>query len=179
MPANIFPFPVNPDDEIYTFYPYFRAIYPDERGHAFPQPPVLRQPLVLDRAVDYTPVVLIVDDDQFICELLHELLSEAGFAVRVAYDAETAFREACESAPDLILSDYMMPTADDGLQLARRLRAHPHTSHTPLALMSSARPRLSGMEGVPFLPKPFDIDDVLMFVNRHMLHREQLPHGEG
>lgn len=123
------------------------------------------------------PFVLVVDDDQFIGELLSELLMEAGFRVEVVYDGNAAFDVAMREAPALILTDFMMPTCD-GARLARRLLAEPRTHDVPLAIMSSARPRLAGLEGVPFLPKPFDIDDVITFVQRHV-RQEHIPHGEG
>ncbi len=125
------------------------------------------------------PFILVVDDDRCIGELLSELLMESGFRVEVAYDGDSAFAVACQDTPALILSDFMMPDCD-GERLAHRLRDNPSTHLVPVALMSSARPRLSGLEGVPFLPKPFDIDEVLVFVNRYARPPQtDLPHGEG
>jgi len=120
--------------------------------------------------------ILVVDDDHFIGELLAELLAEVGFRVEVVFNGQDAYAVACNEAPALILTDFMMPDCD-GERLAHRLRENPKTRGVPLALMSSARPRLTSLAGIPFLPKPFDIDDVLAFVNRYVT--SNYPHGEG
>lgn len=156
-------------DHVQTHHPY------TEKDRTYPSVKA-----ELDRqttTVQTAPFVLVVDDDQFIGELLAELLAEAGFRVEVVYDGNAAFDVAMREAPALILTDFMMPTCD-GARLARRLLAEPRTRDVPLAIMSSARPRLAGLEGVPFLPKPFDIDDVITFVQRHV-RQDHIPHGEG
>ncbi len=131
----------------------------------------------LSVSAQHRPFILIVDDDQFIGDLLIELLGEVGFRVEVAYDGNEAYERACAEQPELILTDYMMPECD-GAVLARRLRQNPRTSDVSLALMSSARLRLDELGSIPFLPKPFDIDEVLAFVE-HYARSNHYPHGEG
>jgi CheY-like chemotaxis protein len=113
------------------------------------------------------PNVLIVDDDQSIGHLLSMLLLDAGFQAKVVQNAEDAFQAACDDQPALMLIDFMMPNGN-GDTLICRLQAHDATRHIPLALMSSARPRLAHMQGIPFLPKPFDNDDLIEFVRCHV-----------
>ncbi len=121
-------------------------------------------------------IILIVDDDMYIGDLLKELLEDAGFQVLVAIDAVMAYRLAARHDPDLILTDYYMPIMD-GVSLRHQLKDDPYLGTIPFALMSSRRTRLPGMEGVPFLAKPFDIDDVITFINRHV--RQTRLHGDG
>lgn len=85
----------------------------------------------------------------------------------MVYNADDAFEVACQQLPALLLIDVMMPTGNGDL-LVRRLLEYSATSHLPMALMSSTRPRLSHMDGIPFLPKPFDIEEVEGFVQRHI-----------
>ncbi len=106
--------------------------------------------------------ILIVDDDRHIVEMVAELLSSEGYAVRQAYDGLTALQEAELAAPDLVLSDVAMPRLN-GVALAQRLRER----GIPVVLLSAAvaDPRLPD---VPFVPKPFDIDQILAVV-RHLV----------
>lgn len=99
--------------------------------------------------------VLIVDDERHIVEVLAQLLEDEGYAVRRAYDGETALRHVEEEPPDLVLSDVAMPRLG-GIELAERLAAR----QIPVVLMSAAvtDPRLPG---VAFVPKPFDLDHIL------------------
>ncbi len=99
--------------------------------------------------------VLIVDDERHIEEVLAQLLEDEGYAVRRSYDGEAALQHGEEEPPDLVLSDVAMPRLG-GIELAERLAAR----RLPVVLMSAAilGPRLSG---VAFVPKPFDLDQIL------------------
>ena len=52
--------------------------------------------------------VLVVDDDRLLCNLLTELLTEAGYTVQCADDGE-ACGQIQRSSPDVVLSDIKMP----------------------------------------------------------------------
>lgn len=104
--------------------------------------------------------VLIVDDDRHIVAMLASLLEDEGYVVRKAYDGLTALQETELSPPDLVLSDIAMPKMN-GLALAQRLRDR----GIPVVLLSAAvaNPNLTG---IPFVPKPFDLDHILEVVGR-------------
>ena len=107
-----------------------------------------------------TQTILVVDDEQFIVSLLTEILEEEGYRVRVAGDGEAALAEISRARPDLVVADIMMPRLN-GLSLAASLRSLPVP--IPVVLMSAAvTPR---HQGITFLPKPFDIDDLLRVVD--------------
>ncbi len=63
------------------------------------------------------PAILIVDDERIIADTLSIILGKNGYRVMTAYDGETAFKLACESAPDLLLTDVAMPGMT-GIELA-------------------------------------------------------------
>lgn len=108
-------------------------------------------------------VVLIVDDERSIAELLAELLEGAGYEVFVASNGRAALAIARRELPALVLTDLMMPGVD-GREFVRRMRSSPITHDIPVVVMSSIRPNLEMLENVQFLPKPFDLDDVLDLV---------------
>lgn len=110
--------------------------------------------------------ILIVDDERSIAELLADLLEGAGYEVFVATNGRSALAIARRELPALVLTDLMMPGVD-GVEFVRRLRASPITNTIPVVLMSSVRPKMEAMENVPFLPKPFDLDDVLNAVQTY------------
>ncbi len=110
--------------------------------------------------------VLIVDDDRHIVAMLASLLEDEGFVVRKAYDGLTALQETELSPPDLVLSDIAMPKMN-GLALAQRLRDR----DIPVVLLSAAvaDPRL---KGIAFVPKPFDLDQIMDVVTRSLCQPE-------
>jgi CheY-like chemotaxis protein len=124
------------------------------------------RPVLPRDASQRLPLILVVDDDPDISTIFSEVLKEMGYRVEFAHDDKTAMQRAIAGDPALILIDFLLP-AIPGDELVQRLREDPATSHVPLGLMSSARPRLPELAGVPFLPKPFDLIDLIDFIRRH------------
>ncbi len=67
--------------------------------------------------------ILIVDDDPDIVEACRLMLDARGHTVRIAYNREDG--EACirKQQPDLLILDVMMARPDDGILMARALKA--------------------------------------------------------
>lgn len=102
--------------------------------------------------------VLIVDDEQVIAHLIADLLEEEGYTVRCCFDGLAALDAIEHEPPDLVVSDVMMPGLD-GIAVAHQLRV----LGIPTILMSAVTEH-PGVPGVPFIPKPFDLDCVLAAV---------------
>jgi CheY-like chemotaxis protein len=104
--------------------------------------------------------VLVVDDEPSIVELIAEVLEEVGYRVLMARNARTALAIARREQPALVLTDRYMPEID-GVEFVRHLRASVMTARIPVVIMSSTRPDVETTGDVPFLAKPFDLDDML------------------
>lgn len=129
-------------------------------------------PSAVGRVGGGAPVVLIVDDEKAFCTVVAEVLEWEGLVVRQAHSADQALSLLEEIAPDLILTDLMMPEVD-GLSFIRRLREDPAWSETPIILVSAwSDPDTlqSALEAGAnsCLTKPFSVDvlreSVLSFV---------------
>lgn len=95
------------------------------------------------------PVVLIVDDDRALRSLLKRAVSQVGYQVIEAADAEQALSLYEQSTPNLILLDAVMPKID-GFTLCRHLRNR--TSEMELALASrSLSPSVEQSSQIPIL----------------------------
>lgn len=99
--------------------------------------------------------ILVVDDEPAIVDLLRDVLDEAGYRVAVAHDGAEALATVEQLDPDVVLSDVAMPRMT-GLELADRLIP----LGVPVVLMSAAVPA-AAQPSVPFLVKPFDLDELL------------------
>jgi DNA-binding NtrC family response regulator len=106
--------------------------------------------------------VLVVDDDGDVCEMLSELLSQAGYDVRCAHDGEEAWADVQRDPPDLILSDIRMPKLN-GVDLASRLVSGGYL--TPIILMSASHTDRMGVSAA-FIRKPFAFDHLLTVIAR-------------
>jgi DNA-binding response OmpR family regulator len=102
--------------------------------------------------------VLLVDDESAITENLAPFLERSGYAVAVAVDGEDALSKAASFAPDLIVSDILMPRLG-GREMLRRLRRA--GDWTPVILLTqvgeSTERAMALEEGADdYLNKPFD-----------------------
>ncbi|MCD6032380.1 MAG: hypothetical protein K0S78_4562 [Thermomicrobiales bacterium] len=108
------------------------------------------------------PSILIVDDDHRLCDVLAEILTEAGYQVQCAHDGEAAWAEIQAHSPDLLLSDITMPRLD-GVSLALRLVEA--GSRVPIIFMSAGPPDGTDV-GAAFIHKPFEMDPLLERIAR-------------
>ena len=77
----------------------------------------------------------MVDDEPDQRFLLRRTFERAGHEVTDATDGAAALRAVRESAPDLVVTDMMMPVMD-GVELIRCLRGDPATAHIPVLAAS-------------------------------------------
>ena len=106
--------------------------------------------------------ILIVDDDENICELLRLYLEKDGFETVVANDGLTAVKYAEKYNPDLILLDIMLPELD-GWQVCREIRK---TSETPIIMLTAKGETFDKILGLElgaddYVCKPFDTKEVI------------------
>jgi CheY-like chemotaxis protein len=106
--------------------------------------------------------ILVVDDDHAIVAVMVDLLDDAGYYVRCAYDGEAALREIERAPPDLVVSDVSMPRVD-GVTMTKRLRAR--GLQIPVVLVS-ADVREVDVPHVTFLTKPFDLDEFRQIIDQ-------------
>lgn len=112
--------------------------------------------------------ILIADDEEFIVDLLATLLEDEHYRVLRAYDGAQALLIAQRESPHLIITDIMMPKMS-GTELASYLRAGEQGGiATPIILMSAVR-NPAVVPNTIYLPKPFDIDQVLKLVSSLLL----------
>src|SRR5215212_11212870 len=124
--------------------------------------------------------VLIVDDDRKIVDLLVDLLQLEGYVVTTAADGAEAIDLALSFAPDIVVSDVVMPLVG-GLELCRRLKEDSRTTDVPVLLISGLiTSDDAGIEGLQagaddYLDLPFRNEELLVkvarLVERHRIQK--------
>lgn len=122
---------------------------------------------------DNAPHILVVDDDQKIRALLGRFLASNGYRVTEAANAAAARGFMRGLAFDLVLLDVMMP-GENGLSLARDLKATRPVPICMLTALADAEDRINGLEaGVDdYVPKPFEPRELLLRI-RNILRRQE------
>lgn len=106
--------------------------------------------------------ILIVDDDENICELLRLYLEKDGYSTIVTNDGEQALQCAQVIKPDLILLDIMMPVLD-GWQVCREIRKNSNVPIIMLTAKGETFDKVLGLElgADDYITKPFDTKEVI------------------
>ena len=124
--------------------------------------------------------ILVVDDEQDLCEILKFNLETEGYDVDTANSAEEALEKGAEKY-DLLLLDVMMGGMS-GFALAKRLKEQPQTSGIPIILLTAKDTENDTVTGFnlgadDYISKPFSIREVMVRV-RAVLRRTNEQSGE-
>jgi CheY-like chemotaxis protein len=107
--------------------------------------------------------ILIIEDDNDIRNILAEFLSYEGFKVAQATNGQEGLSYVTENLdrlPKLIFLDLMMPVMSGESFLKTRKYEFPALNIPIIVLSAAAEPRIAD-QGVAFLKKPIDLEDVL------------------
>ena len=106
--------------------------------------------------------ILIIDDDQNICEALKLYLENEGFDVACAADGSAGVESFRVYEPDLVLLDIMMPKKD-GWQVCREIREQSAKPIIMLSAKGEVFDKVLGLElgADDFVVKPFDMKEVV------------------
>lgn len=81
--------------------------------------------------------LLIVEDDQFLRDFYHELLTSEGYTVDIAPDGEIGLQKIRQGGWDLVLLDIMLPKKD-GLQILKELQVQkPASPIGPIVVLTN------------------------------------------
>ena len=120
--------------------------------------------------------LLVVDDEQDLCEILQFNLTSAGYMTDVAYSAEEAISKGIGHY-DLLVLDVMMPGLS-GFELAEQLKADDQTAHIPIIFITAKDTEDDTLQGFglgadDYVTKPFSVRELVARVNA-VLKRNQL-----
>jgi two-component system, cell cycle response regulator len=124
--------------------------------------------------------VLVVDDSPVYCKLFEQILSAQDYALSFANNGDHALRIYHDTAPDMIITDWIMPEFT-GLELCERIRADKSAPYTYIILMTSNTEKGAVVKALEagaddYLVKPFDSSEMLarIGVGRRIidLHRQ-------
>ena len=121
--------------------------------------------------------VLVVDDSITVRKVTEKLLAGENYEVGTARDGLDALQKLDEFEPDLVLSDIEMPRMD-GFELLSAVRQSELWSDVPVIMISSRtagkhRERATDLGASDFLGKPYQNDELLTLIKRHLAARQE------
>ncbi|MGB3866202.1 MAG: nitrogen regulation protein NR(I) [Xanthobacteraceae bacterium] len=125
--------------------------------------------------------ILVADDDTAIRTVLNQALSRAGFEVRLTSNAATLWRWVSQGEGDLVITDVVMPDENAFDLLPRIKKIRPNL---PVIVMSAQNTfmtaiRASECGAYEYLPKPFDLKELIAIIGRALAEpKQRAPGGE-
>jgi two-component system KDP operon response regulator KdpE len=113
--------------------------------------------------------VLVVDDEAQITRVLRTALSAQGYDVRAANEPEEALRIFEDWAPDLMVTDLMMPGMT-GVDLCRAIRRKSKIPILVLSVRDQERSKIEALDAGAddYVTKPFSVQELLARVRAHL-----------
>jgi len=116
--------------------------------------------------------LLIVDDEDDVCQIVKEKFEHLGYQVLTANDGAEGFVKTEEGKPDCVLLDIRIPKGEDGLTYLRKIHSYRHDDlheqtrvrKTPVIMLTGAGATMQSLfelEGISgFVEKPFDLTNL-------------------
>lgn len=110
--------------------------------------------------------ILVVDDEELICQFLSKVLRREGYIVTTTLNGEEAIKVVKEEEPDLILLDLEMPGIS-GLEALRQIRRF--NNNVLVIIISGAGNKemldeVLKLNVVTHIPKPFDLHKLVIVI---------------
>jgi DNA-binding response OmpR family regulator/two-component sensor histidine kinase len=151
--------------------------YTDQPERVSLQENVLQEVLTDDNGPrNGKPVLLLVEDNEDFRFYLKDNL-KMQYSIVEAANGKLGLEKALTTIPDLIVSDIMMPEMN-GIELCKKVKADPHTSHIPVILLTARAAEEQKIEGFDsgandYITKPFSFEILQSRIRNLLIQRER------
>jgi CheY-like chemotaxis protein len=122
-----------------------------------------------------SPCILVVDDEDYVADLVALMLEQEGYEVAVAYNGHEALSQIAARRFSLIVTDIMMP---HGEELFATIRELDTTRHLPMIMLSAKQKPRDLAPNVEFISKPFDIEALLHAIRERVGYSDGSPYEQ-
>ncbi len=121
--------------------------------------------------------ILIIENDEEVRNYLEEVLSPI-YKIITKMDGESGLRTAITETPDMIITD-IEPTGMSGLQIVKKLKNNPNTTHIPILILTSRHDIDEELEILEYgadayIVKPFNIDILEISIGNILKNRQRI-----
>ena len=112
--------------------------------------------------------ILVVDDEQSMCEFMEIMLTKEGYEVETATSGNEAVKKTVSSSYDLIIADMMMPQMT-GLDLLKEIKGRrPDQDLIVMTAFASVDTAIEAMKegALDYITKPFKVDEIKLVIEK-------------
>ena len=123
--------------------------------------------------------IAVIEDDRSVRQLISIILMEAGYEVAASPELTTAYEFVLGGRPDAVVLDMLMGRQPVGFQVLEQLANDKDTSTIPIIVSSVMAESLKRWQSrckyLRLLPKPFELEDLLLVVEDALRQSRQRP----
>lgn len=125
--------------------------------------------------------ILVADDDAAIRTVLSQALLRAGYEVRVTSNIATLWRWISAGEGDLVITDVLMPDGNVFDMLPRFRNSRPNLPIVVMSAQNTFMTAVRASEGgaYDYVPKPFDLSNLVSIVRRALAEPKKAPRAAG
>ncbi|WP_185154143.1 two-component regulator propeller domain-containing protein [Fulvivirga sp. M361] len=122
--------------------------------------------------------ILVVEDNEQVRKFVISILDNPDYDLKEAANGKEGWQKARTEAPDLIISDVMMPEMD-GIELCSHIKSDIKTSHIPIILLTARTSLIFKYEGLEsgaddYINKPFNVRELQLKVRNLLAVMDKL-----
>ncbi|MDD5007141.1 MAG: response regulator [Syntrophorhabdaceae bacterium] len=120
--------------------------------------------------------ILVVDDNEDMCQVISDVLRAEGYVVRIACDGESALNELKKKTYDLMVLDYKLFDMN-GLEVLEKLIGITSSLYTIMISAygsESVKARAHELGAYSFFDKPFDVNVLMKTVKKALSEKKSL-----
>ena len=118
--------------------------------------------------------ILVVDDENSMCEFMKIMLGKEGYDVDAEQDGHRAVERVSEKPYDLVIADLMMPQMS-GLELMEEVKStHPDLPFLVMIAFASVETAIEALKkgASDYVTKPFKVDEIKLTIQKTLENRE-------
>jgi len=118
--------------------------------------------------------ILVVDDEQSMCDFMEIMLAKEGYQVETSISGEQAIQKASVENYDLIIADMMMPNMT-GVELLKKIKkGQPGQDFIVMTAFASVDTAIEAMKegALDYITKPFKIDEIKLVIQKSLSRKE-------
>jgi len=115
--------------------------------------------------------ILVIDDEEVICRLIKDSLTQKGYSVTTTLDAKSGLKAAQQNGFDVILVDLRLPDMD-GLTVVKQIKEFAHEGFYTVVIIITGYPSFDTVQeslrlGVfDYVAKPFELEELTFTIKR-------------
>jgi signal transduction histidine kinase/CheY-like chemotaxis protein len=135
----------------------------DESNYISPEKGNRGFALSIDSQIDQ---ILLIDEDEVVCNLIKRFLGKEGCKVEIAHDGEQGLRLAREIRPVVIILDAKAKSLD-GREILSQIKNVPELENTPVIMLTDGEEIVALEKAAEHLPKPLDWDHFVTVIRKY------------